>query len=339
VFPLGKSGTYKPLTFTVSSNGGNTFTGEYFASGWSFAGTDTYSTALIAGVKNNEYWDLTRVGGSTTGTVTLPYTPVANAWRTQANGTLDLTDCWYCNVVVVKREGTHWLPYNAAANMFYTSSPTETTNWATAGTTNLVSKVINSFSPFTFGVGINTILTLPINLLSFTGQLTGANGELSWAIADNKDLGSFDVEHSIDGRNYRIIGNVMPGATTAYKFIHVNLSDGVHYYRLNMKDKSGKTAYSRVVILQRNRNITIINGLKYTVVKNEAIVNIISAQSQMVNMTLLNTEGRIMWRQKAGLHQGANDVKLSALFVPQGMYFLQATTDDGVQATLKLMKE
>jgi hypothetical protein len=242
-------------------------------------------------------------------------------------------------VVVVKREGTHWLPYNAAANMFYTSSPTETTNWATAGTTNLVSKVINSFSPFTFGVGINTILTLPINLLSFTGQLTGANGELSWAIADNKDLGSFDVEHSIDGRNYRIIGNVMPGATTAYKFIHVNLSDGVHYYRLNMKDKSGKTAYSRVVILQRNRNITIINGLKYTVVKNEAIVNIISAQSQMVNMTLLNTEGRIMWRQKAGLHQGANDVKLSALFVPQGMYFLQATTDDGVQATLKLMKE
>jgi hypothetical protein len=46
-----------------------------------------------------------------------------------------------------------------------------------------------------------------------------------------------------------------------------------------------------------------------------------------------------MWRQKAGLHQGANDVKLSALFVPQGMYFLQATTDDGVQATLKLMKE
>jgi hypothetical protein len=185
----------------------------------------------------------------------------------------------------------------------------------------------------------NKTLVLPIKLLSFTGQLVGADGNLSWTIADNIDLSSFDVEHSIDGRKYNILGNVTPGATTSYKYVHANLADGVHYYRLNMKETSGKTAYSRVVILQRNRNITIINGLKFNVVKNEAIVNIISAQSQMVNMTLINTEGRIMWRQKFGLQKGTNDVRLSALFVPQGMYFLQATTADGVQATMKMMKQ
>ncbi|TAD87474.1 MAG: lamin tail domain-containing protein, partial [Bacteroidetes bacterium] len=197
LFPIGKSlpsPAYKPLTFTVAANGGSTFTGEYFATTPDFTGT--YSN-LIAAVQNNAYWNLTKSSGSTTGTVALPYTLVANAWRTALGNPLDLTTCNYCNVVVVKKTASNrWEPEGASANNFNTSIP-EALDWATPGTTNVVSKVISNFSPFTFGVGFNTIL--PVSLLSFEGRWQGTDAQLHWQIADTKTLAGFELQHSTDG--------------------------------------------------------------------------------------------------------------------------------------------
>jgi autotransporter-associated beta strand protein len=336
VFPLGKSGAYKPLTFTVSEFGGSTFTGEYFAISPPFGGSN-YST-LIAGVQNNAYWDLTRGPGSTEGTVTLPYTSVVSAWRTQAGGALDLTDCWYCNVVVVKREGTQWVPYNAEANKFSTESPNiETTNWATAGTTNVVSKVINSFSPFTFGVGLNTILTLPVQLLSFDGQWQGADAQLQWQIADDKTLAGFELQHSTDGNRFSTLASVAPFGQR-YQRLHSNAPLGANYYRLKTNDKNGSHQYSRTLLLVKGKAPTIIGALVQNPIGSRALVQVYSATNQRATATLTDVAGRTLARIDAALQTGHQQLALPLALLLPGQYYLHLRTADGEQKTMPLRK-
>jgi hypothetical protein len=338
VFPLGKSGAYKPLTFTVSASGGSTFTGEYFATTPPFVGSDTYST-LIAGVQNNAYWDLTRVGGSTTGTVTLPYTPVTAAWRTQAAGTLNLTDCWYCNVVVVKREGTQWLPGGptATALNFSTSAPVETLAWSTAGTTNIVSKVLSTFSPFTFGVGLNTILTLPVQLLSFDGQWQGADAQLQWQIADDKTLAGFELQHSTDGNRFSTLATVAPFGQR-YQRLHSNVPAGANYYRLKTNDKNGSHQYSRTVLLVKGKAPTIITGLVQNPIGSKALVQVYSAANQRATATLTDVAGRTLARIDAALQTGHQQLALPLGLLLPGQYYLHLRTADGEQKTMPLRK-
>jgi hypothetical protein len=335
-FPIGKGTAYKPMTFTATAGGGNTFTGEYYAGPTPFVDGDRYST-LIEGVQNNEYWDLSRTGTATLGTVTLPYTnPGATAWRTEAGGEFNLTNCWYCNVVVVKRRTTspHWLPDSSAAFQFSTSIP-ETINWATSGTTNVTSKVISNFSPFTFGVGINTVLTLPVNLLSFTGQLQGGTAQLRWQIADDKTLAGFDLEYSTNAQNFKLLEKLAPAGLT-YAAQHANLPGGTHFYRLKMTDKTGKVQYSRTVLLVKGAAQTTIVGLvQNPVVGNRALVELYSAKAQRVQAQVLDLAGRQVYQSVVQAVAGQQNLAIPLQLLLPGQYYLSVTTADGAQKTLR----
>ncbi|HXB42659.1 MAG TPA: LamG domain-containing protein, partial [Puia sp.] len=52
-------------------------------------------------------------------------------------------------------------------------------------------------------------VTLPLNWLSFTGEIDGARINLNWQIADAGLNKHFEVEHSMDAENFSVIGNVL----------------------------------------------------------------------------------------------------------------------------------
>ena len=100
---------------------------------------------------------------------------------------------------------------------------------------------------------LGTDVALPVELLSFDAKAEGDYNRVDWAPASEKNVGSFEVERSGNGRD----GWVSMGSVVAAGAGHVySLTDltplGLSYYRLKMVDVDGAVAYSKVVAVQRS---------------------------------------------------------------------------------------
>lgn len=74
---------------------------------------------------------------------------------------------------------------------------------------------------------------------------------LSWQTASEYNHDYFEVEHSLDGKNFsaigRVAGNGNRGEFSAYSFTHEQAQTGIHYYRLKQVDLDGTFEYSKVI--------------------------------------------------------------------------------------------
>ncbi len=111
----------------------------------------------------------------------------------------------------------------------------------------------NGFS--SFGAGIpSALVTLPIELLSFTGKLQSENVKLNWSTAFEQNSKGFEIEKSLDGVNFRKIGFVTgagnSNTTRGYSFIDPQRAVEFNYYRLKLVDIDNKFDYSDVVLVK-----------------------------------------------------------------------------------------
>jgi len=75
---------------------------------------------------------------------------------------------------------------------------------------------------------------------------------LSWQNDFNSSVNSYEIEHSLDSENWREIGSV---SATESRFIHKDVEDGLHYYRLKTGRENGWTDYSTTVqIIMKSGN-------------------------------------------------------------------------------------
>lgn len=111
---------------------------------------------------------------------------------------------------------------------------------------------VDGFSGF-FG-GTITQNPLPVRLVSFEGKLTSEREtKLSWKVAEQEDIQTYNVEYSATGKNFNKIGQVAANksANADYSFTDSLIRSGQQaYYRLKIIELDGKTAYSRIVSIK-----------------------------------------------------------------------------------------
>lgn len=93
---------------------------------------------------------------------------------------------------------------------------------------------------------------LPVELVSFTGEVLGDASLLRWQTASEKDNSHFEVERSTDGlTSWEKIGQVSGAGDSqrllSYEFVDVSPFNGVNYYRLVQVDFDGASEESPVV--------------------------------------------------------------------------------------------
>ncbi len=103
---------------------------------------------------------------------------------------------------------------------------------------------------------INSISTLPIELLYFTGESLSAGVRLDWATATEQDNDHFTVQRSRDGQQWNDL-LVVQGAGNSSVHIGYSAKDespisGLAYYRLKQKDIHGdETIFNAVPVHAR----------------------------------------------------------------------------------------
>jgi hypothetical protein len=198
------------------------------------------------------------------------------------------------------------------------------------------------FPTFTqFSVATNSMVVLPVQLLSFTGQWLNNNSvNLTWTSNQESQAASFIVQHSTDGVTFHPIGTVdATRATTAYGFIDPQPFTGNNTYRLQIVAADGSTSYSQVVRLD-GAAMSDQAALAPSVTENGAASLLLSLDhSANIVYTLTNIPGNILMNNAVRLPGGQHTLPLDLSRYPAGVYFVHITGSDGYIRTLTVIRK
>jgi hypothetical protein len=97
------------------------------------------------------------------------------------------------------------------------------------------------------------LVVLPLELLSFSGQVLPFHNLLDWKIAGNPPK-KFIVERSKDGVAFETIGEIIVNdqSSRAFSFTDETPFEGTAYYRISIIDDNGNVESSQVILLSRD---------------------------------------------------------------------------------------
>ncbi len=147
-----------------------------------------------------------------------------------------------------------------------------------------------SFSPF--AVTSKPSIILPVQLLSFTGNLNGRNVILDWHTNDELNVAKYDIERSADARNFLTIGMQQANntANNHYTFVDNNPIVSAGYYRLKIVERDGTIRFSKIILIKN----ALANAIAITPNPTSDFIKITLPNANGYSIQVLNALGKIM---------------------------------------------
>ena len=168
--------------------------------------------------------------------------------------------------------------------------------------------------------------TLPIKLLSFSGEKIGLTNLLNWVTATEVNASHFEIQKSVDGVGFDSIG-ILVAAGESYDPVEYSFEDNkpnstFNYYRLKMIDKDGEYEYSNVIFLEND-----LNSIDYAFYPNPT-KDIVQYQykgkiDEDLNIELLDHLGRIIRKQSTIGIEGFNLIPIDLSMLPSGQFWIK----------------
>lgn len=191
-----------------------------------------------------------------------------------------------------------------------------------------------------------TATTLPVTYVSFTGKKSASDAVLNWATATEKNNKGFEVERSLDGKNFEYAGFVKGSGNSSvkqqYTFtdkgIFANATNKVVLYRLKQIDFDGKSEYSKTVAISVSQEA----GKDVVVYPNPFssafTVQVETPVATLAKLELYDMQGRLVSTMERSLNAGTTAVDVTAWNASQsGVYILRVSYADTVK-TIRLVK-
>ncbi|HJS54122.1 MAG TPA: T9SS type A sorting domain-containing protein [Chitinophagaceae bacterium] len=181
----------------------------------------------------------------------------------------------------------------------------------------------------------NYFSVLPVELISFTGNIKNNRAALQWRVGNNETIDQFEVQRSTDGKEFNTIGLVLASekrGTEDYMSYETVNADQV-MYRLKMIGKGNEVSYSRIIVFQTKitkSNIKIIGNP----VQDELTFNYTTLIAEPVEIKIYDMQGRILMNNKVNSLEGNNMISFPlASGLKRGMYLLKVTNGTETQTT------
>lgn len=188
---------------------------------------------------------------------------------------------------------------------------------------------------------------LPVNLTAFSAAVAGANVNLAWTTATEKNSSGFDVQVSTTGSNYRKIGFVAsksPDSQVQQNYTYVDTEagkTGTRYYRLRQVDLDGTESFSPV------RTASFTGGTVATIASAypnpfttyvDLSIDAATVGTAPVRVQLLDMTGRIIREQLVAVENAS--LRLNSLDgLRTGLYIAKVSLPNGATQTLRIQKQ
>jgi uncharacterized repeat protein (TIGR01451 family) len=184
-----------------------------------------------------------------------------------------------------------------------------------------------------FVYGVNCMIILPTNIISFRGNTENGFANLQWISGNETSNITYTIERSDDQVNFvpagTIQGNAGEGLGATYHFTDAKAVGAATYYRINMTS-SKYNKYSTVILLSNS-------GINFDL---KALTNPFSdwlsfdltvPNDNAASFTLVDMYGRIVKQVKQNVSKGLNSIRLYNLSIlPDGTYTLQVRCADNM---------
>ena len=215
-------------------------------------------------------------------------------------------------------------------------------NYSATDSHNQVSNV----ATYTIPVTSTTQVVLPVNIVSFTGNINNKLVQLNWQTSQENNSSYFEVQRSSNGSNFEPIstvtakGNIGTISTYQDKDDLFFYTGKVVYYRLKMVDTDGKYKFSKVLVIIPNTASTV-NTLKAWPLPFTAqlTAGYSSELSGEIKVNLTNMNGSRVASSSATVQKGYNSISINqAQTIPSGTYLLTITSN-GKTESIKVVKQ
>jgi hypothetical protein len=221
------------------------------------------------------------------------------------------------NFYTVDGNATYYVSATSSAN-FYTSAGQSTAGGsASAGFSQTVA-----------------LISLPVNLISFSGHKAGSKNRLQWTTVNELNNSGFEIQRSLDGIKYLPIAFVPTQTANGngtislnYLYEDNNPIGKKQFYRLKQVDLDNKGRLSQIVMITGDRPLSLGIGGLYpnpSIKKLNAIIN--SPKTDVAELAMIDLSGKILSRRIENIGPGSNSVILDVADLPTGTYLLQVKT-------------
>jgi hypothetical protein len=242
---------------------------------------------FTVGVLDEVY--LNGTDGATIGSERVRRTWIINKSNTTSSGNVNLNFYW--------NNGETSSTVSSPAVFHYTN------NWHRA--TGTESSLGNSFTLNSYSGALTRFsivqsnFTLPVRLLDFSARKQDNNVLLSWNTSFEQGSDLFYVQHSKNGTDWKIIGQVKAAGNSSvnrkYQHVHNDPVNGLNYYRLIQKDLDGKTSLSNVqsVNFVGNADISVFpnpatNYIRINNLSGKTTYHMISENGSVIRQGVIN---------------------------------------------------
>ncbi|MEM8906727.1 MAG: T9SS type A sorting domain-containing protein [Bacteroidota bacterium] len=321
VFPTGNEDRYAPIEISQVVSPTDTFTARYMGCPPRLR---TSVESPLVHISSVEYWDLTGADGN------VDEVDVTLYWTDAAFSGID--DPSSLAIASFDPNNGLWSSLGNGGT---------TVDGATGSLRNDSGCPPRLLSSFTFGATLPTTNSLPVELVRFTARQRQGDIQVQWVTTNEVNNSHFEVERSIDGMDFEIIGTVRATTETEgnhyYQLMDERPYFGRNYYRLKQVDRTGEFEYSRVVEV----NIAgVIGGpiIYPNPVHDRLQVRGADPEETTVELQIFDQQGRLYFSQTVALENGNLDLATKDLNLHEaGHYLLMMHSTSGMYS-LPLLK-
>lgn len=168
---------------------------------------------------------------------------------------------------------------------------------------------------------------LPIDDLTWRAHVQEQDVRIGWEKQQEDKVVTYRIEHSMDGRRFETIGSFMASGKRQYDYLHKNLQDGKHYYRIAVENRDGKVERTGIKMVTVGKVTTPI--IWPTLTQGTLWIKNVGP---LAAVTIVNSLGQAVTTQKVN---DAAAIELGRY--AKGMYWVVVVKKDGSRFTEKIV--
>ena len=166
--------------------------------------------------------------------------------------------------------------------------------------------------------------------------------ELSWSIPSEKEINGYEIQRAITGGPFEALtwieANGIANESASYLHIDnaIQFNEAIHY-RIKMVSNTGGFEYSsteELKIIKRELDIELSEGSK----DGTKSINVKSSFNEAAKLVVFNAEGDRVLQEEHQIKKGESHKEIDLSLLPNGVYFLNMSTNGKPAWTSRIVK-
>ena len=159
--------------------------------------------------------------------------------------------------------------------------------------------------------------------------------QLDWQTAQEQDLLEYEIEQSRDAISFNKIATAAPYNLVAINNYSITAlqGEGLSYYRLKIKETSGKISYSNIITLKMSCNVS---ATRVYPMPFSNTLTIVLGEGEAKEVALFDVSGKLIKTTCTGSGQ---TISLNGGGLAPGVYIICIKKKDGTNENVRVMKK